>query len=107
MGIGLSLHFFALQNVAELDNEQVEGTAVEYQVVDIQQQVYAALCLGNLHPAEHIFAQVERPYESLLILLELSVGKSMDGDIDICGHIALHDIVALCLEMYEDMFVGI
>ena len=71
IGVALLLDGVAVEQAAELVDEQVHGTAVEHQVVYVHQQVEAAVGLDRLETVKRRTAQIERLHKLVLILGEL------------------------------------
>ena len=67
IGIAFFLNGRTIKNAVDLTDEQVSGAAVEYQVMDVCQQMNAALSLHNLKAIERCFLQIERTNKLVLV----------------------------------------
>ena len=67
---GFGLDFLAVHQVAQLVQEQVEGTTIENQVMHIRQEADILLSGDDFHTVQRSLSQVERPYKFYLVFLK-------------------------------------
>ena len=60
IGEGLGFYLLIVHQVAQLIQEQVERSTVEYQVMHIRQEIYAFFSSNNLHTVQRSLSQVKR-----------------------------------------------
>ena len=68
---GFGFNLFAVHQVAQLVQEQVEGAAVEDQVMHIGQEVNILLGGDNFHAVQRALPQVKRSYKLHFVFLQL------------------------------------
>ena len=100
----LGLHFTTIHQVAQLMQEEVHRTAVDHQVMDVDQQAYMVLCGDDLEAVQRSLLQVERLHELALIGLQLLCRHRVACDDDFLLRIAdLHHVGALAAEVYGEL----
>ena len=100
----LGLHFTTIHQVAQLMQEEVHRTAVDHQVMDVDQQANVVLGGDDLEAVQGSLFQIERLHELALIGLQLLCRHRVACDDDFLLRIAdLHHVGALAAEVYGEL----